>query len=94
MRMTLKIDIGEGPVLVETNLYITVLWERKYKRKASDLANGVGAEDLAFMAHEAMKAQKLVVPAMLDDFIKRIVTLEVVDSEAGNPTQEAPTVAD
>ena len=94
MRMTLKIDIGEGPVLVETNLYITVLWERKYKRKASDLANGVGAEDLAFMAHEAMKVQKLVVPAMLDDFIKRIVTLEVVDSEAGNPTQEAPTVAD
>lgn len=94
MRMTLKVDIGEGPMLVETNLYITVLWERKYKRKASDLANGVGAEDLAFMAHEAMKAAKIVVPAMLDDFIKRIVTLEVVDSEAGNPTPEAPTDAD
>ena len=93
MRMTLKVDIGEGPMLVETNLYITVLWERKYKRKASDLANGVGAEDLAFMAHEAMKAAKIVVPAMLDDFIKRIVTLEVVDSEPGNPTPEAPTDA-
>lgn len=94
MKMTLKVDIGEGPILVDTNLYVTVLWERKYKRKASDLAQGVGAEDLAFMAHEAMKLAKITAPAMLDDFIKRIVSLEVVDSEGGNPTQEAPTDAD
>ena len=93
MRMTLKVDIGEGPTLVETNLYITVLWERKYKRKASDLAQGVGAEDLAFMAYEAMKLAKIVVPASLDDFIKKIVALEVAETEAGNPTLEAPTDA-
>lgn len=93
MRMTLRVDLGDGPVVVETNLFITVLWERKYKRKASDLAQGVGAEDLAFMAHEAMKAAKITVPAMLDDFIKRIVSLEVVDAESSNPTHEAPTAA-
>lgn len=93
MKMNLKVDIGEGPVVVETNLFITVLWERKYKRKASDLAQGVGAEDLAFMAHEAMKQAKIVVPAMFDDFIKKIVSLEVVDSETANPTLEAPTDA-
>lgn len=94
MRLTLKVDIGEGPIIVDTNLYITVLWERKYKRKASDLAAGVGAEDLAFMAHEGMKLAKLSVPMMLDDFIKKIVVLEVVDQEAANPTQEAPTDED
>lgn len=94
MRMTLRVDIGDGPQLVETNLFITVLWERKYKRKASDLAQGVGAEDLAFMAFEAMKAAKITVPAMLDDFIRKIVTLEVVESESANPTPEAPTAAD
>lgn len=93
MKMNLKVDIGEGPVIVETNLFITVLWERKYKRKASDLAQGVGAEDLAFMAHEAMKQAKIVVPAMFDDFIRKIVSLEVVDSETANPTLEAPTDA-
>lgn len=93
MKMNLKVDIGDGPTIVETNLFITVLWERRYKRKASDLAQGVGAEDLAFMAHEAMKAAKIIVPAMLDDFIKKIVTLEVVESEGANPTQEAPTDA-
>ena len=94
MKMRLKVDIGDGPVVVETNLYITVLWERKFKRKASDLANGVGAEDLAFMAYEAMKAAKITVPMMLDDFLKKIVTLEVVDSETENPTHEAPTDED
>lgn len=91
MKLNLKVDIGDGPVVIETNLYITVLWERKFKRKASDLANGVGVEDLAFMAHEAMKAAKITVPMMLDDFLKKIVTLEVVDSETENPTPEAPT---
>jgi hypothetical protein len=93
MKLTIKLDIGEGPVTVETNLFITVLWERKYKRKASDLAQGVGAEDLAFMAHEAMKQAKITVPMMLDDFLKKIITLEVVDAETANPTQEAPTDA-
>jgi hypothetical protein len=91
--MSLKVDIGEGPIVVDTNLYITVLWERKYKRKASDLAQGVGAEDLAFMAHEAMKQAKIIVPAALDDFIKKIVVLEVAETEPANPTLEAPTDA-
>ncbi len=94
MKLTMKVDIGEGPVVVDTNLFITVLWERKYKRKASDLANGVGAEDLAFMAHEAMKVAKIPVPMMLDDFLKKIVTLEVVEQEAANPTPEAPSDED
>lgn len=94
MKLNLKVDIGNGPQLVETNLFITVLWERKYKRKASDLASGVGAEDLAFMAHEAMKLAKIPTPMMLDDFIREIVSLEVVDQETQNPTQEAPTDAD
>lgn len=93
MKLTIRVDIGEGPVDVETNLFITVLWERKYKRKASDLAQGVGAEDLAFMAHEAMKLSKVTVPAMLDDFIKKIVSLEVVETSSANPTQEAPSDA-
>ena len=93
MKLTIRIDIGEGPIDVETNLFVTVLWERKYKRKASDLAQGVGAEDLAFMAHEAMKLAKISVPMMLDDFIRKIVSLEVVETQSANPTQEAPSDA-
>ena len=93
MKLTIRVDLGEGPVDVETNLFITVLWERKYKRKASDLAQGVGAEDLAFMAYEALKLAKVTVPLQLDDFIKKIVSLEVVETSSANPTQEAPSDA-
>jgi hypothetical protein len=93
MKLTIRFDIGDGPVEVETNLYVVVAWERKYKRKASDMANGFGIEDLAFMAHESAKLNKTIVPMMLDDFIKKLIDLEIVSKETANPTQEAPTDA-
>jgi len=90
MKLTLKVDQGQGEYEVTTNLYVIVTWERKYKRKASDLAtSGIGMEDLAFMAYEATKLAGVTVPAMFDDFVKRLVTLEVVEGESANPTEEA-----
>jgi len=90
MKLTLKVDQGQGEYEVTTNLYVIVTWERKFKRKASDLAtSGIGMEDLAFMAYEATKLAGVTVPAMFDDFVKRLVTLEVVEGESANPTEEA-----
>ena len=67
-----------------------VTWERKFKRKASDIqSSGIGMEDLAFMAYEASKQSGITIPAMFDDFIKKLVTLEVVESENTNPTEGA-----
>ena len=93
MQLTLQIDLGNGPVIVKTNLMVIVNWERKYKRKASQIGEGgIGMEDLAFMAHEAAKVLGLPsLPLMLDDFIKQLVSLEVVDSESPNPTEAAPS---
>jgi hypothetical protein len=94
MKLKLKIDAGAGEYEVETNLFVIVTWERKFKRKASDLASGgIGMEDLAFMAYEATKQAGITVPVMFDDFIKRLVTLEVVESESANPTEEASDVS-
>ena len=90
MKLTLRVDQGQGEYEVTTNLYVIVTWERKYKRKASDLASsGIGMEDLAFMAYEATKHAGITVPAMFDDFVKRLTTLEVVEGEPANPTEEA-----
>jgi hypothetical protein len=93
MQLTLQIDLGNGPVIVKTNLMVIVNWERKYKRKASEISNsGIGVEDLAFMAHEAAKIAGIgQLPLMLDDFIKQLVSLEVVDGESPNPTEAAPS---
>ena len=84
-------NFGAVAVGVATNLYTIVAWERRFKTKASNIANGIGMEDLAFLAHTALQQIGVVVPIVLDDFIKKIVTLEVVDNETENPTVEATT---
>lgn len=91
MKLTLRVDQGDGPMEITTNLFTIVAWERRFKTKASKIAEGIGMEDLAFMAHTALQQNGVVVPVVLDDFIKSIVLLEVVDSEAENPTVEATT---
>ena len=86
MKLTLRVDQGDGPMEVTTNLFTIVAWERKYKTKASNIANGIGLEDLVFLAHTALQQNGTVVPVVLDDFIKKVVLLEVVENEAENPT--------
>ena len=86
MKLTLRVDQGDGPIEVTTNLFTIVAWERRFKTKASNIANGIGMEDLAFMAHTALQQIGVVVPVVLDDFIKKIVVLEVVGNETENPT--------
>jgi hypothetical protein len=90
MQITMKLDTGNGPYEVTTNLWCAVQWERKYKRKMSDLAQGIGAEDLAYLAFEASKLHGVMVPVVFDDFIKKLVAMpEVVEQEDVNPTQAA-----
>ena len=86
MKLTLRVDQGDGPIEVTTNLFTIVAWERRFKTKASNIANGIGMEDLAFMAYEASKINKIVVPADFDSFVKGLTNIEVVDTEAANPT--------
>jgi hypothetical protein len=93
MQLTLKVELPDNTYTVTTNLYVVVAWERKFKRKASDMANGIGIEDLAFLAFEASKLNKIVVPAEFDNFIKQLVNIEVVEQEQPSFTEAAPTDA-
>ena len=91
MKLTLRVDQGDGPLEVSTNLFTIVSWERKFKTKASKIADGIGMEDLAFMAHQALQQNNIVVPVVLDDFIKKLIVLEVIDSEPDTPFAEGTT---
>ena len=93
MQLTLKVELPDNIYTVTTNLYVVVAWERKFKRKASDMANGIGIEDLAYLAFEASKLNKIVVPAEFDNFIKQLVNIEVVEQEQPSFTEAAPTDA-
>jgi hypothetical protein len=91
MKLTLRVDQGDGPMEVTTNLYTIVAWERRFKTKASNIANGIGLEDLAFLAHTALQQIGVVVPIVLDDFIKKVTVLEVVEDVPENPIVRATT---
>jgi len=91
MNITIRVTRNDGTYDVQTNLMVVVLWERKYKMRASDLANGVAMEHLAYMAYEASKLAKIVVPVAFDQFISECTALEVVDSENPNLTESAAT---
>ena len=91
MQLTLKVTTDETSYEVKTNLYVIIAWERKFKQKASNLATGVGMEDLAFMAFESCKISGITTPAIFEDYCKKLVAIEVISDEPTNPTEEAPT---
>jgi hypothetical protein len=90
MKLILSVKLEDGETYqVTTNLFVIITWERKFKRRSSDLANGIGMEDLAFMAYEASKQQGHPAPISFDEFVKKLEDLQVVESLSVNPTQEA-----
>jgi len=92
MQLRLKVQRqNEDAYEVTTSLGVIVAWERRFRRRASDLGSGIGMEDLAFMAYEASQRAGVIVPATLDQFINSIENLEIVDNEPATFTQPEPS---
>ena len=82
MQLRLKATFTDGTTNeVVTNLSTVVAWERKYKRKASDMASGIGVEDLAFLCYEATRASGTTVPGTLDQFITSLQSIDVLETQ-------------
>lgn len=95
MKIRLKVTPVEGDAYeVNTNLFTVVALERKFKIRASELASGIGLEHLAFLAFESCKQVGIPVPAVFDDYVKRLDSVEIVDTEPANPTHEGRTSED
>jgi len=90
MKIRLQVTPIEGdPYECETNLFVIVAWERKFKRQASSLANGISAEDLAFFAFESARAAGITTPLAFDEFIKKTKAIDVVSEDAPSFTEAA-----
>jgi hypothetical protein len=76
---------------VTTNLFTVVAMERKFKIRASDLAQGIAMEHLAFLAFESCKQQNIPVSLSFDDYIKKLESITVVETEPVNPSDGAVT---
>jgi len=82
MQLRLKATFTDGTVNeVVTNLSTVVAWERKYKRKASEMATGIGVEDLAYLCYEATRASGTTVPGTLDQFISSLTSIDVLETQ-------------
>ena len=82
MQLKLKATFTDGTVNeVTTNLMTVVSWERKYKRKASEMASGIGVEDLAYLCYEATRASGTTVPGTLDLFISSLASIDVLETQ-------------
>ena len=82
MQLRLKATFNDGTVNeVVTNLSTVVAWERKYKRKASEMASGIGVEDLAFLCYEATRASGTTVQGTLDQFIALLTNIDVLETQ-------------
>lgn len=95
MKLRLRVTPIDGnPYEVETNLFTVVALERKYKIKASDLAQGVALEYLTFLAYESCKqGGEIVVPIVFDDYVKSLSAIEIVSEDDANPTEVGATTA-
>lgn len=93
MQLKLKVQPLEGAAYtVDTNLYTIVALERRFKIRASDLANGIAMEHLAFLAYEAAKQNGIPIKPVFDDFVKSLQGVEVEATEPINPTEVAHTL--
>lgn len=81
MKIQLKITNTDAQ---ETSLTAIVpdfiAWERHSKRKISELADGIGMEDLAFLAHSVLKRTGENVKPF-DGWINTIELIEVEDED-------------
>ena len=84
MKLRIKATHNGTTRQVETSLAIIVAWERKYKKRAGDLAGGFAVEDLAFMAWSA--GYKKDHPDF-DKWLEQLEDLEVIESRESHPTE-------
>lgn len=92
MKITLRVQQNDGQEYeVTTNLFTVVAMERKFKIKASDLAQGIALEHLAFLAYESCKQSSVPVPLSFDEYLKKLDGIDVVSEETANPSEEAAT---
>lgn len=91
MKLRIKVDWTKAgkpeSTEVTTTLATVVAWERQFRRKASELATGVGMEDILFLAWHRLNALKLD-ERQFDEWIDDAEDVEVLDgADAGPPTK-------
>ncbi len=71
---------------VTTTIATAAAWERKFKRRASDLQAGIGIDDIMFMAWHQLNVNKRE-GRDYDTWLQSVEDFEVVETAHANPTE-------
>jgi len=89
LRLAFSVEDADGPRRVDVGPSSLVAWERKTGRKISQFAEGIGAEDMAWLVWHAEKRAGNT-KASFDDYLETIIDLS--DSPAPKVTSgEGPS---
>ena len=93
MKLTIQVSFktpAGQPVseTVTTTIATAAAWERKFKRRASDLQGGIGIDDLMFMAWHVLNAHKRE-GRDYDAWLQSVEDFSVVEVAQANPTAAA-----
>ena len=90
MELRLRVETVSDTYELKTIPWVIMLWERKYKTKASKIqTDGLGLEDLAYLAYEAGKIAGHITGKTFDQWAPDVVNLEVLEGDSADPTQAA-----
>jgi hypothetical protein len=97
MKLTIQVSFktpAGQPVseTVTTTIATAAAWERKFKRRASDLQGGIGIDDLMFMAWHVLHAEKRE-GRDYDAWLQSVDDFSVVEVASANPTAAAASDA-
>ena len=93
MKLTIQVSFktpAGQPVseTVTTTIATAAAWERKFKRRASDLQGGIGIDDLMYMAWHVLNVQKRE-GRDYDAWLQSVEDFSVVEVAQANPTAAA-----
>jgi len=90
MEIQIRVVTVDNEYVVTTCLMDWVALERAYKTTSTQVVSNLSMENLAFLAYSASKAGGHKPPTQLDDFIRSITDISVIENEevTANPTPE------
>lgn len=96
MKLTIKVSYRTPAAeqvtdTVTTTIATVAAWERKFKRRVSDLQGGIGVDDLMFMAWHQLTVHKRE-GRDYDSWLNSVEEFDVLEVAQTNPT--AATASD
>ena len=89
MKLQLNLTMADGSEITATAIVADfIAWEKHTKKKISDLANGAGISDMAYLAYSSLKRQDHKLPDF-DKWVESLDSLEAVGDDDPKVTKKA-----